>query len=101
MVSVKKITPKPIIDALDHIDDHVNAITEKSEYLLNDFLTSLDFLKQYKNNKSTFESYRREIERLLQWSWLIEKKSILELKRQDMGEHKNLWGHLAFHHALY
>lgn len=84
MASLKIITPKPIIDTLDHIDDHVNTISEKSEYLLNDFLKALDFLKQYKSNKATFEAYRREIERLLQWSWFIEKKSILELKRQDI-----------------
>lgn len=87
MASLKIIIPKPIIDALDHIDDHSNTISEKSEYLLNDFLIALDFLKQYKNNKSTFESYRREIERLLQWCGLIEKKSILELKRQGMEDY--------------
>lgn len=84
MASLKTITPKPIIDALDHIDDHINTISEKSEYLLNDYLTALDFLKQYRSNKATFEAYRREVERLLQWSWFFEKKSILELKRQDI-----------------
>lgn len=84
MVALKIITPKPIIDSLDHIEDHVGTISEKSGYLLNDFLAALDFLKQYKSNKATFEAYRREVERLLQWSWFVEKKSILELKRQDI-----------------
>lgn len=84
MASLKTITPKPIIDALDHIDDHINSISENSEYLLNDYLTALDFLKQYRSNKATFEAYRREVERLLQWSYFFEKKSILELKRQDI-----------------
>lgn len=79
MTSLKIPIPKPIIDTLDHIDEHTNTAINKSDYLI-----AVDFLKQYKNNKATFESYRREIERLLQWSWLLEKKSILELKRQDI-----------------
>lgn len=82
--SSKLTVPTPLIDSLDYIDDQINSVADKSNYLSNDFLISLDFLKQYKNIKSTFESYRREVERLIQWSWLIEKKSILELKRQDI-----------------
>jgi len=52
-----------------------------------DFSCAIDFLKQYNGNKATFDSYRREIERLLQWSWLIAQKSILDLKRQDIEQY--------------
>ncbi len=84
MSSIKLTIPKPIIDTLDHIDDHINNVLNNSNYLSNDFLIAIDFLKQYKNNKATFESYRREVERLIQWSWLVNKKSILQLKREDI-----------------
>ncbi len=84
MASLKLTIPKPIIDTLDHIDDHINNILDTSNYLSDDFLIAIDFLKQYKNNKATFESYRREVERLIQWSWLVNKKSILLLKRKDI-----------------
>src|SRR5262249_15395494 len=47
----------------------------------------LEYLKQYDGNRSTFDAYRRETERLLQWSALISKKSILDLKRQDIQEY--------------
>ena len=32
----------------------------------------------------TYSTYRREIERLLHWSWQIAEKSVLELKRADI-----------------
>jgi site-specific recombinase XerD len=74
--------PSPIIDTaqLSNINRKIN-ILSFSEH---DLSLALDFLKQYDGNKSTFESYRREIERILQWAWLVSKKSILELKRQDI-----------------
>lgn len=74
--------PQPIIDGIEQI----NHKQFQQETIFNqiDFDCVIEFLKQYSDNKLTFESYRREIERLLQWSWLIEKKSILELKRQDI-----------------
>ena len=76
--------PKPVIDALDNTNDKPQDHLKALNYAENDLLLILDFLKQYKNNKATFESYRREIERLIQWSWLVNKKSILKLKRDDI-----------------
>lgn len=75
--------PKPIIDTIDStgISNDLSIVFE------NDINFSLEFLSQYNGNKSTFEAYRREIERLLQWGSLVAKKSILELKRQDIQEY--------------
>lgn len=75
-------TLQPIIDGMEHIKN-------KELYSTNilgkeDLDCALEFLKQYDGNKATFESYRREVERLLQWAWHIEQKSILKLKRQDI-----------------
>ncbi len=75
----------PIIDGIDQLTNRnlIEIVLENK----NDLNIVLDFLLQYSGNKATFESYRREIERLLQWSWLISKKSILELKRQDIQDY--------------
>lgn len=56
------------------------------EFAKKDYQHARNFLLAYKNNKETFKTYRREIERFLQWSWLIQKKSILKHKREDIEE---------------
>ncbi len=83
IMSLRYPIPSPIIDSLEHIN---LAIAPPIAAKL-DLNLSLEFLKQYDGNKETFKSYRREIERILQWSWLIAKKSILELKRQDIQDY--------------
>ncbi|MGB6976141.1 MAG: tyrosine-type recombinase/integrase [Gammaproteobacteria bacterium] len=74
--------PLPIIDGIEQINDknfsHVVILNK------NDLDCIIEFLKQYTGNHATFDSYRREVERLLQWSWLIKQKSVLDLKRQDI-----------------
>lgn len=47
---------------------------------------ALEFLKSYKGSQGTFNAYRREIERLLHWSTLVAKKTLKDLKRQDMED---------------
>ena len=41
---------------------------------------------RYNGSSATFNSYRREIERLLQWSWRIEQVSLLTLKRENIED---------------
>lgn len=47
---------------------------------------SLKFLYSYNGSSATFNSYRREIERVLQWAWRIEKRSVLSLKRENIED---------------
>jgi site-specific recombinase XerD len=47
---------------------------------------ALNFLKAYNGSLGTFLSYRRDVERLLHWCMLIAKKSLAELKRQDIED---------------
>lgn len=49
-----------------------------------DYLGAHAFLYAYRDNKATFNAYRREVERLLHWSWQKAKKSIFDLRRADM-----------------
>ncbi len=80
----KKYLPSPLIDSLEQFKQDSFELPQNPSYAANDYFAVIEYLKQYDGNKATFESYRREIERLLQWSWYIEQKSILKLKRQDI-----------------
>ena len=77
--------PFPLIGAINNLNPV--ALNCSPSFAKNDFNSVIEFLKQYDGNQATFDAYRREIERLLQWSWLIAKKSILELTRQNMQEY--------------
>lgn len=49
-----------------------------------DYRHALEFLYSYRGSKDTFASYRREIERLLHWSWFERKLGIGALRRLDI-----------------
>jgi len=90
----KRTAPQPIIDNLSHIG---NPFKQKSfstkPFLMKaivgserDFEYALKFLYSYNGSTATFNSYRREIERLLQWCWRIEQVSIYTLKREHIED---------------
>jgi site-specific recombinase XerD len=77
----------PIFDSIETLD-HDDAFAHLTEnYNLQDIEQAKNFLKAYKGSFATFNSYRREIERLLQWCALIAKKSLKELKRNDIEDY--------------
>lgn len=78
--------PQPVLDTMAFLEESASRVVVP-DYAKTDLRVSIEFLKQYAGNSATFESYRREIERLLQWSWWILQKSILELKRQDIEDY--------------
>lgn len=49
-----------------------------------DYFGAHSFLYAYKDNVATFNAYRREVERLLHWSWQVAERSILKLQRTDI-----------------
>lgn len=78
--------PKPLFDTLENtIEIKLTQVLPQAR--TEDYHVTLEFLNQYNGNKATFEAYRREVERLLQWSWHIKDKSILKLKRQDIEDY--------------
>lgn len=66
---------------LDYIAALQVAAAEKEFHLCT------EFLKSYANSKDTFTSYRREVERLLHWSWLVVKKPLKEINRNDIRDY--------------
>lgn len=77
--------PLPLFDAMEHIEGehlwHNQAIADED-----DFKLSLRFLQCYRGSQGTFNSYRREVERLLHWAWRIAQCSVTELKYYDIED---------------
>ena len=75
--------PLACFDTLKHIDSATvpEALSPEQR---RDFEISLKFLQQYTGSVGTFNSYRREVERLLHWTWSVAYKMIDELKREDI-----------------
>jgi len=75
--------PHACFDAMEHIDA-CTAPDGLSSEQIHDFDMALQFLQQYTGSTGTFNSYRREIERLLHWCWHITFKTLDGLKRDDI-----------------
>ena len=54
------------------------------DFAYNDYKFVLQFLHTYRGSTDTFTSYRRDIERLLQWSWFVKQQSCFVHTRDDM-----------------
>ena len=96
-------TPKPLFDTLLYLKQQLQLLQKTKDpsrlktHLKNLFPTInlpnyaqielryvLLFLYGYRGSSDTFTAYRRELERLLQWSWFVRKASILKLKNTDL-----------------
>jgi len=90
----KRKPPEPIIDSLQFISNpfkqkHFSSkpyISEKITGSDTDLEYALKFLYSYQGSTATYNSYRREIERLLQWAWRIEHVSIITLRRENIED---------------
>src|SRR6185437_16028337 len=80
---MKKLIPYPLIDTAEQIQVNSN-LNALGNYIKHDLAIICQFLRLYSDNQATFLNYRKETERLLHWSWLIAKKSILKLRREDI-----------------
>ena len=99
--------PKPVFDSLEHLVDlYKQCQSENSSSVIQDWLKAclgndfnslppqivseyeqgLRFLYSYRGSLDTFNAYRREIERFLQWAWFVHEKPLSDLKRLDIEE---------------
>ena len=88
-------SPRPLLDQAEHIGNplrYAQAMMVRLPELrevngaYEDLINTLNFLSSYSGTSATFNSYRREVERLLQWTWLVRSMSLTELRRQDMED---------------
>lgn len=77
----------PLFDSLNYLHKNHEHAQIPAARFTNDFNYTLNFLKSYTGSQGTFNSYRREVERLLQWAWLIKNKTIDEVKREDIEQY--------------
>lgn len=77
--------PSPLFDTLEYLNkSNVNfpELTEGHAKL--DHQHATNFLYHYRGSLATFNAYRREIERFLQWCWFVQKKSLNKIDRMDI-----------------
>lgn len=81
VVMSETITIQPLFDTLEH--HSANSISANFPYP-DDYRHAGEFIYSYRGSNATFNAYRRELERILQWCQHVAKKSLKELKRQDI-----------------
>ncbi len=90
----KRTAPSAIIDNLNYIENPFKQKHFSTDPYLptklpgseTDLEYVLKFLFSYNGSTATFNSYRRDLERLLQWCWRIEQTSLLNLKREHIED---------------
>ena len=93
-MNLKQKNPKPIIDNLAYLENPFKQKSFSAKSYLEKTIPSADtdleyalkFLYSYNGSTATYNSYRREIERLLQWCWRIAELSVMQLKREHIEE---------------
>lgn len=84
-MSTDKTPVIPLFDQFPYIKEQPY---ETAELLYpEDFRHAKDFLLAYDGSNATLNAYRREVERLLQWSWHIKGQSLLTLRRPEIEEY--------------
>ncbi|WP_396586546.1 tyrosine-type recombinase/integrase [Bermanella sp. R86510] len=87
--------PIPILDNLEYLPDvfrlSVDEAAPKVSHNLTakqktDYYYSVRFLLSYKGSTATFNAYRREVERLLQWIWQVEDISLIDVRREHIEQ---------------
>ena len=86
--------PTPIFDNLEYIGNpfQLKAVAAGDRVPANlpivgaedDYDYALKFLYSYNGSTATFNAYRRELERLLQWAWYVNETSVVLLRREDI-----------------
>lgn len=71
---------KPVM-SLDHLPgDH-------PQDAIADYQHASEFIYSYRGSPDTFSTYRREIEHFLHWCWIVAKKSLNQIVREDIEEY--------------
>lgn len=76
--------PIALFDNLENLEETEINFSQYKNFCEEDFVISKRFLIAYKAKKGTFNSYRREVERLLQWCNLIADKTLKNLTPMDI-----------------
>lgn len=78
---------RALFDSMVHLHKNEEHVILPDKRFEPDFKMTLNFLRSYRGSLGTFNSYRRESERLLQWCWHKKEITLKELKREDIEEY--------------
>jgi site-specific recombinase XerD len=89
--------PHPLFDTLDNLSSLTDYVRDYLKSLSvtvaeKEFTLCVEYLKSYANSSDTFTAYRREVERILQWAWLVSKKSLKDINRNDIRDYLKFVG---------
>lgn len=74
--------PIPIFDTLEALERNNTPLPEYVD--TNDFDITRSFLLAYQGSPDTFHSYRREVDRFLQWVYLVACMPLQQIGREDL-----------------
>lgn len=93
MIELSHIAHSPIMNIPVAIFDqaeflHAHRVPEHIESSFHsDYGYSVEFLKSYAGRPGTFNSYRREVERFLQWCWFVQGYTLKSMNRHDLEKY--------------
>lgn len=85
-------SPVPFFDTLEEMQNPykhritsvTHLLTDEPAHAVEDYQFASEFLYSYRGSPDTFSTYRREIEHFLHWCWLVEKRSLKSIRREDI-----------------
>lgn len=79
--------PNPFTQFDRYVSEHVHQVAyiQKQDFK-KDLQMALCFIYSYNGSTATFNSYRREVERLLLWSWYVKSSPTTHLRRDEIEE---------------
>ncbi|NKB31737.1 MAG: tyrosine-type recombinase/integrase [Pseudomonadales bacterium] len=85
-------SPAAFFDTLEEMPNPFkNSVTTLSHLIedapadaLTDYQYASEFIFSYRGSPDTFSTYRREIEHFLHWCWIVAKKSLNQILREDI-----------------
>lgn len=78
-----KQLPSPLFDGLQQMLANEDYQPKLAGVSLQDYRHARNFLLSYRGSLDTFNSYRREIERFLQWCQLKSNKNVKQIRREE------------------
>lgn len=92
--SALKQAPKPFFDTLEQMENPCGKPVESSDVeevlgkcsaeAAGDYQVAAEFIYTYRGSLETFRQYRKTLEQLLAWTWLVHNKSLKRLQRHDI-----------------
>lgn len=84
--------PSPLFDKLKYLEEENRYVTHHLKKLAlpnisKEYVLCKEFLKSYANSNDTFTAYRRETEKFLHWAWIICKKPLKEISRNEVRDY--------------